>query len=152
MFPISIQDSVAIIVDSTASSKAILKTLRDQIELLEPYIVTVEGDTLRFETRMFKRMGSYNLLRPISEGRISVELSGDTAIIDFKLSFEDMISTVSVMVTFMAILLFGMANLNGLGAVLVFPAAWLWLIGGNFMITSIRFPLFIRCCFALPIR
>jgi hypothetical protein len=144
MFPISIKDSIVIPLDTTTSTQDILEALRKKIESLEPHILTVEGNTLRFETRLFDRMGNYNLLRPISEGQISVNLSTGVAVIDFKLSFEDMVGAVSVLVAIMAIPVFNAPNLDMLGESLILTAAWLWLFGGNFIITAIRFPRFIH--------
>jgi hypothetical protein len=138
------------VVDPTNSSQGILEALRKKIESLEPYKVTVEGNTLRFETRLFDRMGTYNLLRPISEGRISVDCSTGAAVIEFKLSFEDMVAAVSVMVAVLAIPVFNAPNLDMVGEGLILAAAWLWLFGGNFIVTSIRFPRFIRRCLEQP--
>ena len=147
MFPFSIQHCVVVAIDTSTSPQQLIKSLREELTSLKPIGLDVTGDTLHIKNGMFRLMSSYNLLRSITEGDIVVSCSGGKASIDYKLQLSEMV----LMVTGLVLLLFAYPiwhapNLDVAEKAEFLFGMWLWLAGGNFVITALRFPRFIRRC------
>lgn len=90
-------------------------------------------------------VGSLNILRSISSGKIMVEEQGYEIHVRYKLKFTQLVVYITVVIPiFFGTVLITQTNLGFLEITSFIIFAWLWLVGGNYLSTIIRFPRFIK--------
>jgi len=102
-----------------------------------------ESNGLQFGGTAFRLVSNWNVLVPISTGIIEVRSRNDGIIVWYRLRFTWVLVAVTLLVTglFAPIAVASNAPMAGR---LIFPVVgWLWLFGGNFVLTRWRFPRFL---------
>src|SRR5262245_34875204 len=103
---------------------------------------------LRFECpfRWFPKGGRMNILAPLDRGEVSAVVEGGQLCLRYRLSFRRLVILGTLLVlcvfgpplTISAIVTRSPENLG------ILPLAWLWYCGGNYLLSSLRFPSFLR--------
>lgn len=107
--------------------------------------VTRVGPQIQFTGGIFRVVSGTNLLAAIDSGELFVEPSAKGLAIGYRLQFTQMFLIVSVAVLgFFGPPVMMAPNLTPVEAAALLFVAWLWLYGGNVILTLIRFPRWIR--------
>lgn len=99
--------------------------------------LAVKPGEISFRGGIFRFVDSLNQLSAISSGKILFSQQGDLVLIQYRISFLQMLIGVTLMVG----LMFGYFA-RAPHEFLVF--GWLWIFGGNYFTTLYRFPRFLR--------
>lgn len=93
----------------------------------------------------FGFLGSWNFLLPVSSGTILVQEQGGKVYISYKLKFKKflVVAGMFVLACIGAVLLM-QTDYDGIEVAQTLLLAWLFLFGGNYLLTVLRFPWFIR--------
>lgn len=115
------------------------------LEALRAKRIERHGPLLYFTTGMFRAVSSTNLLVAVNAGRLRVEPHHAGLRVSYSLEFVQMFWISSIMVLgFFGPFVLSSSNLTwGQGALILF-GFWLWLFGGNVLITVSRFPSWVR--------
>lgn len=115
------------------------------LEKLKARRITRRGPIVDFRGGMFRPVSNHNLLVAINTGRLQVEPYHSGVRVSFRLEFLQIFWMVSAMVLgFLGPFVLSSSNLSWGEAALVLLGFWLWLFGGNVLITLFRFPRWIR--------
>lgn len=103
------------------------------------------GHSVTFRAGVFRLVTSLNPLVPIGSGEVAVRASSSGVAIDYRISFRQIFVVVSAMIA----VVFGPVvltapNVNAWEATLLLGFMWVWLFGGNVLITWVRFPRWLR--------
>jgi hypothetical protein len=94
---------------------------------------------------LFRLVPSWNLLGPITWGRLDVERGPEGIEVRYHITFTELVTFVTCGVVFMTVTFFRMTGPEMWEVRYVFPVvAWAWLVGGNIATTLGRFPAFVR--------
>jgi hypothetical protein len=124
-----------------------LDRLRVALEKADARNLRRDGSRLVFYGGIFRFVGSWNILCPISTGEISASPMSDGAKVTYRLSFVEILVVVSLMLAFMAGIAPGNARAESARMLLL---GWSWLVGGNYLLTAWRFPRFLRRAVSAP--
>ena len=103
------------------------------------------GQSITFRAGLFRLVTSMNPLVAIDWGELTVRPTGSRVAIDYKISFRQIFMVASLGVLgFLGPFVLLAPNLNAWQATLLLAFAWLWLFGGNVLITSVWFPRWLR--------
>lgn len=145
MVPLSINGQQRVAIDTRVSTTEVVQALAEELTVLRATRVKGSGESITFAAGPFRFVSSLNLLVPITRGRVSVERSEDQVTVKYELECTELVTVTTVLIA----LLFGpptlaAPNLTSGEAFSVLAGSWLWLVGGNFVITMVRFPAFIK--------
>ena len=140
IFPFSFGGTIEIPLES--DSKRIISTLTERIKAEKPSEITSIQSRITFSGGFFRLVGNWNLLVSISYGVIDIAPANNKLLVSYKLWFTELLVFVSLMAGVAAFVVFatGSADQN-FGIV---AKIWLWLFGGNFILTIVRFHSFVR--------
>jgi|SRR5882762_1837913 len=140
-FPISISGAVA--APGLTVDEAMLRLKRGLAEAKAAGLQR-ESSEIRFRGGPFRSVSNWNVLGPISTGTIEVAPRDGGVTASYRLTFTWMLVAVTlfVMVFLGAAAMASKAPMSGRLAFL--SIAWLWLFGGNFVLTSWRFRRFLK--------
>jgi len=100
---------------------------------------------ITFTGGIFRLVTNWNILGSISSGEITIERNKDKLCLKYHLKFTEMLIIVTVGVFgFLGIGIYQASNLTNIHKIIMLIIAWLWLFGGNYMVTIFRFPKFIN--------
>lgn len=136
-FPFSNSGTIEVISHEAASLQPIVSAIENAIRDSKPTSLSVKDGVLSFRAGVFRFVNNWNDLVSIGSGEIRLSQRGERVLIHYRISFVQMFIIVSVMVG----LIFGFVAQAPLGFIVV---GWLWLFGGNYLITLYRFPRFLR--------
>ena|SRR2546422_4998094 len=129
--------------DSSASVAT--DALEHALEQLRAKRIARRGCRIEFTGGIFRAVRGDNLLVAVGSGDLSLERSGTGLEVTYRLRLTQMLLTVSGLVLFvLGPPVIGAPNLNTLQASGVLLTAWLWLFGGNVVLTLVRFPRWIQ--------
>lgn len=107
-------------------------------------VTIIESEKLYFKVpfTMFPKGGNTNILVPVSSGSIQVEIREGKYLLSFCLGFRRLlILSLFIALGFIA----PISLLEKKDPQYWLPlVAWLWLFGGNYLITAFRFPRFLK--------
>ena len=114
--------------------------------------IALDRDRIDFTAGFFRLVTSWNLLGPVNRGSITFRQLEHGVEVRYRLSFMQMFVIVSVMVVFF----FGLYPVASMGPQARVPppvlaVIWLWLFGGNYIITLFRFPSALRSSLHAPL-
>jgi len=139
-FPISISGAVS--APGLTVDEAMLRLERGLAEA-KAVALRRERSEIRFKGGAFRPVSNWNVLVPISTGRIEVAPRDGGVTVSYRLTFTWML----VAVTLVVMVFLGptaMASKAPPSEGLAFlPIVWLWLFGGSFVVTWWRFPRFL---------
>lgn len=126
-------------------------TVEEAIERLEGALAQARARALRREDRavqfrggVFRLVSGWNILGPISNGVLEVAPSANGVSVIYRVTFGQMLVVVTLMVgAFLGPLVMVSPNTSGAGGLGILSVAWLWLFGGNFVLTRWRLPAFL---------
>lgn len=135
-FPFS--SSGVILVDTAASHSVseVLSRISNAIEDQKPSSMEGSTDTVSFTSGIFRFVGGWNILVPISSGSIKCVQTSEGIVIHYHLAFTQMLVVVSLMV----IVMFGIIARAPIPFLFV---GWAWLFGTNYALMRYRFPRFL---------
>ena len=136
-FPISSNRTLEIHAPGEASLPAIQAAVENALNEAKAKTLSVKPGEISFRGGIFRFVDGWNQLGAISSGQIRFSKQDDLVLIQYRISFLQML----VGVTFMVGLMFGYFA-RAPHEYLVF--GWLWIFGGNYLITLYRFPRFLR--------
>ena len=147
-FPTSLSGAVA--VDHVTVEQAI-----DRLEraLAQAKAVAIRRDdtAVRFRGGVFRLVSSSNILGPISNGVLEVSPSANGVSVRYRVTFTQLLVIVTLMVgAFLGPFVMTELNIPRAGGLAILAVAWLWLFGGNFVLTRLRFPAFLVRSLARP--
>lgn len=140
MFPFSFSRTIKVPVTNGAiesTSEMIVSMLAKRIETEKPKNITSTQDRITFSSGIFRFRASWDLLGPISYGEIDITQTSNKILVSYKLWFVELFVIVSLMVTIMAFSIFTKGFT--IQTLVLIAVMWLWLFGGNFLLTVIRF-------------
>ncbi len=141
-FPISLSGAV------TAREVTVEQAL-DRIESALSYAKALalrrEGGAVQFRGGVFRLVSGWNVLVPISSGIVEVSPSATGVSVGYRVTFMQMLILVTLMVgAFLGPFVMATPEMPVKGGLGVLAVAWLWLFGGNFVLTRWRWPAFLR--------
>lgn len=101
------------------------------------------GNRVSFKGGLARVVSSWNILVPIGSGEVNVRASEEGVIADYTLHFTQILGVVTTLVAGMVLLVLLMAR-DWPTALAIGVSAWLWLYGANVLLTSFRFPRWLR--------
>ncbi|MFO7908095.1 MAG: hypothetical protein R6U98_35970 [Pirellulaceae bacterium] len=110
--------------------------------------VTVDGNRVLFRGGLFRFVDRWNVLVPFGAGELHIDTAA--RVVHYRLSFAQLMITVTLLVGFLGCLMFFLPLPEGAGTfppslVAAFCAfAWVALVGGNAVIGLARFTTFLR--------
>jgi len=136
-FPVSARGKI--VVDSVNTAEA-MRAVEAMLRKAKASSVTLGVDRIDFTAGFFRFVTSWNLLGAVNSGSVAFHQRERGVEIHYRLSFVQMLVFVSAMV----VLFFGLYPVLAMSpqARVPLPAlgvAWLWLFGGNYVITVLRF-------------
>ena len=129
--------SGAIRVDSAADLGDLVRRIEQALVGVQAARLRVSGDKITFRGGML-RFSNWNVLLPISFGEIRFTRSNGAVLIHYRVSLVGFFLFVTAMIV--AIGLWGGFSSND---IFILPFAWLFLFGGNYFTTMVRFPRFL---------
>jgi hypothetical protein len=136
-FPFSSSGTIEITTHEAASLKPIVSAVENAIRDSKPTNLSVKDGVISFRAGAFRLVNGGNQLVSIGSGEIRFSQRDELVLIDYRISFVHMFIFVS--------LFFGLPYVFLPQAHLEFSVAgWLWLFGGNYLLTLYRFPRFLR--------
>jgi hypothetical protein len=136
-FPFSNSGTIEVISHEAASIQPIVLAIENAIRDSKPTSLRLNDGVLTYRAGVFRFVNNWNHLVSIGSGEIRFSQQGELVLIHYRISFVQMFIIVSVMVG----LVFGFVAQAPLGSIVL---GWLWLFGGNYLITLYRFPRFLR--------
>jgi hypothetical protein len=130
--------------DSKIEDYEIIKAYKEKLIKLKAKNIKTTDNSISFKGGLFRFVTNWNLLVPITRGKIRIQRKHNLAIV-FDIKFTEMLVIVTLMVSlFFGPILLSEPRLNIFEALSSLFFVWLWLFGGNVVIIMIRFPSFIR--------
>ncbi len=141
--PLPFSFSGRVEVDAQRDVKGATLRLERGLAILKARRIDREGSHIRFTAGVARLASSANMLAGIGSGELSVQPKGGGLVVVYRLRFTQMLALVTVMVFgFFGPFLLAGPNLREAVAILV--GSWMWLFGGNVVLTLIKFPRWIR--------
>lgn len=129
----------------SAPQDAALSGLAAGLERVRASTIAREGSCVLFYVRFFRLVMNTNLLVPVESGAITAEPDGDAIKVTYRLRTVRLCIMTTVM-ALAAVAVTLSARLDFEKAVGIGFLAWLWLFGGNYIITLVRFRWFVKRC------
>jgi len=150
VFPVSISGSIHLKLDAAPSemtAKVAVDRIVDMLDLAGAAGVRTEGNRVLFWVGWFRPVWNWNILVPFNSGHIEVWSRGKALSVSYTLSVLRMFLVVTLLLAaLMTFVVLGKADpMAQVQATLPWVGvAWLWLFGLNYLIATIRFPLWLR--------
>lgn len=128
--------------NSVSVAEAARQVFYRKLELAKARRITIVGDSLTFTGGFFRIASGMNILGPVGRGRIGIQARDGTVVIQFRVSFIQLIIVSTMLVALMASVIASWGTEGPSWGFYVF--LWLWLVGGNIVIFIPRFRGFIR--------
>ena len=143
-FPLSITGTVHL-EGPLPDLNAALNALTAQLERHHPSTITREGDAVTFTVKPFRLVSNWNLLGSIDRGTIAIVRTPRGPVLSYDVSTKRMLLVVTVVVGLGGAIIFSPVGPDASVPVRLglLAAMWLWLFGGNFLVTTFRFPNFL---------
>ncbi|HEY1934839.1 MAG TPA: hypothetical protein VGG99_22770 [Acetobacteraceae bacterium] len=144
-FPVSITGVIRLSRDVVggASIDRIAVRIEDLLDAAAAKAVIRRDSSVAFTAGVFRAVFSSNVLVSLDSGTLDIEDAGDEIRVTYHASTVQMLIVVTAMLFLMGTLMLCL-GLPRLVAVWVLLIGWLWLFGMNYLITSIRFPRWLR--------
>jgi hypothetical protein len=127
------------------SVETILRGVEDELKRQRALRIERRSDTIYFAAGLFRSVGSWNILVPIDHGTISVLEDQEGTALVYHLSYVQLFLVASVMIFgLMGPVIWTESNLSLVGKTAILGFMWIWLVGGNLVISAARFPAFLR--------
>jgi hypothetical protein len=146
-FPLSIDGSVTLAVPDglSAPREAALRGLVAGLQRIRASTIEREDSQVLFYVRLFRFVLKSNLLNTIWSGVIDAELAGDPITVSYHLGTVRFCIVATAMIVVFAAFIHStrldLAQSAGIGLL-----GWLWLFGGSYLITLVRFRWFVKRC------
>jgi hypothetical protein len=146
MLPLSWQGRVALPPEAGDDPERVLDRLEAALVGARARALRRERGAVAFEGGSFRLVSNWNLLAPISFGRLDVERGPEGIEVRYHITFEEVVAFATLGCVFMAVTLFFLTPGPDMGAVpyVVPVVGWAWLVGGNIAVTLVRFPAFVH--------
>lgn len=144
-FPYSYNKTLAIeTVANDISMDMILRKIFEGLQKEKAKAVHLEGSTIHFKGG-FQFISSWNLLLPISNGKITLLEQDKQLQAKIHLEFKEILVITSVGVPLFAIFVANKSAYMQLKEIFItIVLGWFWLFGMNYITTIFRFPLFVK--------
>jgi hypothetical protein len=147
MFPITLNGEVSIDVTDRVDPKAVRNAIRLALEVLGARRIEADSDALRFRSTVLRLMSSTNMLAPISHGEMRIAGAPGRVTVRYHVNFWQILTAGTLLIgVVLGLPLLHAPNLSTWQASMIAAVAWLFLMGGNWILTAVRFPRFIRAC------
>lgn len=145
MFPLSFGRTIEVsITDKTAKgvSEKVLGALVQRIQAEKPNKFSCYQHKITFAGSFFRLGWNWNLFTSISKGEIHVSRLNGNLLVSYKLWFTSLLIITSIATAIFGFLILHSGfNIQNLAVAI---GIWIWLFGGNFLITVLRFHFLIR--------
>jgi hypothetical protein len=141
MFPTSIEGRIDLPDTTELHADIMAACIVDALRDVRASAIERGGNTITFGGGIFRMVGNWNVLVPVSSGAIEVR-AGPDAGISYRFSCLQMLVLVSAMALGVAVVIPASEPVAiRLGAPV---AMWAWLFGMNFLISTVRLRTFVR--------
>jgi hypothetical protein len=146
-FPISINGKIVVRkadLDPNSVQRIVLR-LHDILDAAAAHNITLDRSHISFDAGVFRLVSSMNMLVGISSGTLTVVGCGDKIEILYHLRTVQLLIISTLMI--LAAVVVVNADTRSVHAIPpagVWLLAWVWLFGGNYLLTAIRFPRWLR--------
>jgi len=146
-FPISYSNTLVLNKDTYQSDpNTIVRNILVCLQKVKAARANNDGNVIFFKGGV-RLVSSFNILLPITSGRIIVNLIDDEIHVRYLLKFiELLVLSATALVIFFTPLLLFKTKLNLMEISVVIFCCWLWIVGANYLVTTLRFPRFIKKC------
>lgn len=129
-----------------ANPDALVRSVLVCLQVAEASKVNSDGNIISFKGGV-RFVNSFNILLPITFGKITVNVVGDEIHIQYLLKFTQLLTlaVTAISIFFIPILLIK-TELNLMEIVVIIFFCWLWICGTNYLVTILRFPRFLKKC------
>ena len=136
-FPISLSGTV--VVHGLAVEQA-LDRLECALAKAKAAALRRDDRSLLYRGGMFRLVSNWNILGPVTRGTLDVSARGDGVCVAWKVTFGQLLFVATIAVAVIA----SMApRQTPADEALVWLGVWVWIFGGNFVITRWRYPRFL---------
>lgn len=143
-FPLSRRGNLSVRINSDCDIQSVVAALEVAITRLKPSLITTIANEISFKAGPFRFVPNWNMLIPISSGKVTVMENDGWLIIEYSVSFLHLLILISLIV----IVLFGVlpisANASLENVIGMVVLAWFILFGGNYVSTVLRFPNYLQ--------
>lgn len=147
IFPVTLNGDMYVTVRKGATPCEVVKTMRTALRILGARRIEWDCGRLRFRSSLFRLMSGTNLLAPISYCEMRITGQADGVNIQYHISLWQLFVAGTIgFAVLVGIPLFSAPNLSSWQALGILVGAWLFLMGGNWVLTALRFPRFVRAC------
>jgi hypothetical protein len=136
--PFPFSSSGKILVES-ADLPGAIAIVEDTIKRARPGRISVTETRIDFTGGLFRWVTNWNLLGPIGSGSITFRQINNAVELQYHVSFVQMFIVSTALVLFMFGVLPILQSDKG-EPIVVLGLMWLWIFGGNYLITIFRFP------------
>lgn len=146
-FPLSLNRCIQVrgLGDPDQYVEPVLIAISDWLERKRAKQIVRSGHVVSFRAGLFRLVTGLNPLGPIGSGSIAVSPGADGVDICYNLRFTELFVTITVLVAvFFGPAMWRAPNLDEFDAIANLGFFWLWLFGGNYVITSFRVPRALR--------
>ncbi len=140
-FPISVSGAVAV---RDVTVEQAIDRLEGALAQAKAVALRREGSAVQFRGGVFRLVSNWNVLVPISNGVLEVSPTANGVSICYRVTFRQMLVVVTLMVgVFFGPFVMAAPNTSVAGGLGILSVSWLWLFGGNFVLTRWRLPAFL---------
>lgn len=122
----------------------IVQAYREELQRLKAKDIESGSDFISFKGSTFRFVFNWNLLVPISKGVLKISKEGANVSVRYYIEYTDLLILSTLIVLLMGGIFMLASGADVKEGLLFVVASWLWLFGGNLIITMFRFPAFIR--------
>jgi hypothetical protein len=143
-FPISSRGEIT--VEFTGDPSAVSEAIRLALAEERPTALSSVGKRIQFRGGSGAGgLGNWHLLQPISAGTVEVSVDRAVIALRYELRFTQTLAFGSLLVFgFLAPVLMFSRESRPIEVAVVSVAGWLWLVGGNYVLSNFRFRVFLR--------
>jgi len=145
-FPLSYANKIEVLFDAkNHAPENLLRSIISSLKKVKASNIRNDQNRITFSGGILRFVMGWNILCAISSGEITFEKNNDKLSLNYHLKFTEMFVIVTIMVLgFMGPFIFQARNLSPFPKIIILLFMWLWLFGGNYLLTIFRFPGFIR--------
>lgn len=143
MFPFTILGKVRIKTNRPVTIAVMRDEISSNLTSEQATDVFIQDNSIDFNVGLFRPLG-WKVLAGMSSGNVRVGLQDGSAYVDYEIRFFNLV----IWVTILIIMAMGLEALLSTKStqVLFFIVGWLWLVGGNVLITNWKFRRFVKRC------
>lgn len=144
-FPISIEGTAVVPREDLpgATFELVSERIEEMLHAASASTVIRSDRRIEFTAQLARPVSNWNILVGTQSGEIVVDGTTNEYHVKYKLKTIVLSIVVTVMCIGMAFIIWCNSRIapRGVGSIVTFvPVMWLWLVGGNYLIASIRFP------------